>query len=630
MKKIIIIIIAIVIVVSIIGYFVSSNKEDVSYVTALVEKGKIIQTVSETGTVKAANEINLSFLNSGKLAKIETTIGSKIKKDQVLAELDHISLDIKKEEAEASLDIAKEDLNKLLAGATAAEIEVSRANVKQAKASYESAKKELEKINLSVEESIDQAEKNLYDLESDSPSNITAYEQAVIAAETSLTNTKFTYQRAIDNKVETALTVVDNNLSKANTALDVIDRTVSDPDGKYYIGITNKESLDNTNSTHAEALAMLAEATDSLDLAETNSTNQKTLDALDDLADTLDKIFESLQYCYTALENSVTSSSFTQTNLDTLKSNISAEITIITTAISSVETSEQNLNDAILSYNTNVNTAEDSLKKAQVAYDDAVIGAENTLATAKVSGEQQTAVAETKVNTYLESWEVAQAEFNRLTAPANKYDVALAQARVKQAQAAFDSMEKQIDDAIIKAPIDGTVTKIEYKIGEQITSGSPVVGILGENNFEIEILISESDIAKITKDNDAEITLDSFGSDIKFFGTVYFIEPAETEVQEVVYYKVKVNFEPREYSIKSGMTANVIITTAEKNDVLVVPSRAIIEKNGEGKIVRVLVDGKMEERQVNIGLRGDEGKVEILSGLKEGKKVVTSVKDNNK
>ena len=206
----------------------------------------------------------------------------------------------------------------------------------------------------------------------------------------------------------------------------------------------------------------------------------------------------------------------------------------------------------------------------------------------------------------------------------------------------MDSVANQIENSIIKAPISGTITKVEYEIGEQTIAGKLVVSMLGENNFEIEVDISEADIAKIRINNPAEITLDAFGEDIEFVGKVYFIEPAETVIQDVIYYKVKVAFIEKEEQntnmsgIKSGMTANVMITTAEKDNILIIPNRAIVEKNGSGKIVRVLRQGEIQEASVQIGLRGDEGKVEVLSfgkaqdgsEVKAGDEVVTFIKEN--
>lgn len=111
--------------------FISGQKGPV-YTTATAEYGKILQTVSETGTVRSANELNLSFLNTGKIAKINILLGDKVEKDTVIAELDYTSQSLAKVEAEANLKVAQETLNKLIAGASAADISVARANVQQA------------------------------------------------------------------------------------------------------------------------------------------------------------------------------------------------------------------------------------------------------------------------------------------------------------------------------------------------------------------------------------------------------------------------------------------------------------------------------------------------------------------
>ena len=98
------------------------------------------------------------------------------------------------------------------------------------------------------------------------------------------------------------------------------------------------------------------------------------------------------------------------------------------------------------------------------------------------------------------------------------------------------------------------------------------------------------------------------------------IDPAEKLVEGVVYYKVTIDFEKENEAIKPGMTADVVIETAKKEDVLVVPRGALEDKN-EKKIVKVLENGQVKEREVETGLEGDQ-LVEILSGLSEGDQVV--------
>jgi HlyD family secretion protein len=351
--------------------------------------------------------------------------------------------------------------------------------------------------------------------------------------------------------------------------------------------------------------------------------------AIDSALDALNQVFAALKSCYSVLENSLTSSSFTLTDLNTIKTNISTQQTAIATALSITQTAAQNLDNAILAYDTNVNSAENALSQAQAAYDNAVTVARNALSSAKVTGSQQITAAESRVAATLEAWRVAQAQLDKTIAPADKYDTALAQAKIKQAQAALDSVSSQIANCYIGAPIAGVITKVNYDIGEQVMAGQPVMAILGKSGFEIEVLISEADITKIKVNDPAEITLDAYGEDVKFSGRVYFIEPAETVIQDVIYYKVKINFDPVGRDIKSGMTANVIITTASRNDVLVMPGRAVVEKNGDGNLVRIFTaDGQVRESPVTTGLRGDEGMVEVLSGVNEGDKVITYIKTN--
>ena len=155
----------------------------------------------------------------------------------------------------------------------------------------------------------------------------------------------------------------------------------------------------------------------------------------------------------------------------------------------------------------------------------------------------------------------------------------------------------------------------------------PVISMIGESGLEIEVDVPEADITKVKVGNEAVITLDAYGDDIKFKGNVVFIDPAETVIQDVVYYKVKVSLVDNEnYEIKPGMTANVDIVTAEKDNVLVIPGRAV--KQNDTKYVEVLEEGVPQRREVKVGLRGDGGLVEIISGLKEGEEVITFV--NNK
>jgi RND family efflux transporter MFP subunit len=202
--------------------------------------------------------------------------------------------------------------------------------------------------------------------------------------------------------------------------------------------------------------------------------------------------------------------------------------------------------------------------------------------------------------------------------------IAAQEARVKSARASVQNIQAQLAKTVIISPIIGTVTKQEAKAGEIVAANSVMVSVMSEAKFEIEANIPEADIAKIKLNDFAKITLDAYGEDIVFEGRVIEIEPAETIVEGVSTYKITLQFVNEDDRIRSGMTANIDILTAMKDGILAVPQRAIISKNGKGKFVKIIKDdGTTEEVQVETGIRGSSGEIEIISGLKEGDMVIT-------
>jgi multidrug efflux pump subunit AcrA (membrane-fusion protein) len=191
---------------------------------------------------------------------------------------------------------------------------------------------------------------------------------------------------------------------------------------------------------------------------------------------------------------------------------------------------------------------------------------------------------------------------------------------------------------MIIAPKDGFITFVNYKVGEQIGLGTGLVSttsnnnaaisMLGKNDFQIKVDVPESDIVKVKIDNPVKITLDAYGDDLEFTGKVTYVDVAETLISDVVYYKVTVSIDQTDFELKSGMTANVDILTAQKENVLLIPSRAVKETETGQKYVELLKHGKPEKVNVTTGLKGDQGKIEIVAGLKEGEEVIIYKKES--
>lgn len=279
-------------------------------------------------------------------------------------------------------------------------------------------------------------------------------------------------------------------------------------------------------------------------------TGAKSLDqVLEKTLDLLNTTFQILNDFYTVLENSVTTNDFSQTDLDAQKLSVNTQITTVSNAITSLQNMEQNLNDARVAYTTNVNASEESLKQAEANLEDAITVAKNRLNLAKVASEQKITLAQSRIDNTAEMLKIAEAQLNQVKSPAKSQDIALQKAQIKQAETSLAVVENTIEKSILKAPLSGTITKIEYEVGEMV-GNKPVISILNGNALEIEVDISETDISKISLDDKVETTLDAFTDDLKFYGKVLEIEPAETVIQDVIYYKVKVSVDFEEKDLK--------------------------------------------------------------------------------
>jgi len=579
-KKYWVLIIIVLLIGGSVVYGLMNKKPTVEYTTADVSRGTLLQSVSETGTITPAKEIELNFAISGQLSKVNVKVGDQVVPDQALGEIDSSSLAIRRQEAQANLNVVE-------------------ANVRQAQANYDSARREYDKLSASLNEALKQAEKTKSDLEDSGPSTVTTSEQAIVTARSSLNSTKSTYQQGIDNKNAALKTTIQSKLAGASTSLEAINRILLDDDLKPTFSVKNSSLISLSKNGHAAASSLVTSANNSLNYDSTHAA--------------LAKVFEALNYTFAALEASIPNENYTQSELSAAKTSIDGQITVTSTAISSLQSAKQAVEDATLAYESNVLSAEHALSQAQVNYENALLAARNAASTARYNRDQQLASAQTRIDSALSSLNVAQAQ-------------------VGQASANVALIQDQLSDNILKSPIKGLITKINYEVGEQVTAQKAFVSVLTENNYQIEVDISETDIAKLKFNDTAEITLDALGPDIKFEGKVYFIEPAATVIQGVTYYKVKISFDPGTHpSVKPGMTASAVIMTAKRENVLIMPARAVVEKNGNGQIVRILqADNTIRENPVSVGLAGDDGLVEVLSGVNEGDKVVTFIKDSSK
>jgi len=602
-----------VIIVIAVFYFVGKEAgPQYEYTTDTVIKGDIIQTVEATGSVESSEAIELAFTVAGVLREKYIEVGDQVKLGDNILKLDDRELKYALTKASASLQKARADLNQVLAGSSSEDVVVSQRSVDKAHADYLSALDSLENIKLKYDTELVKYQKLVIDAQAN-----------LDRANQDLLDVSGTQGQNIENLRETALSVMGKALADCEVSLDEVNDILGDSDISNHYAVSNPNARNSEIASRELAQNFLAVAKSLLSVALVSKSDSDIDNAINNVDQTLDYIYDNLQDMYSALSGTITSTSFTQTTLNTYKSNITTRQVTISSDISSLESAKQNLINGRITEDTQSNT-----------YQSAVISAQNALALAEtnydlaiVNRDSQVSSAQNSIASYKASYDLTLAQLDLKKAPPRSVDVASYLALVNQLSAGYELANKQWQDAWLKAPMDGTVTKINFDIGERVNTTNLVAEMVSLNNFEIEVDISESDITKIKVEDLVEITLDAFSDDEIFEGRVVHIEPAQTVIQEVIYYKVKIEFNQEDARIKPGMTANTTIFTDEKKDVLYVPRRAVIDKNGEGKFIRILDGSSHREISITTGLRADDGLIEVLDGISEGEEIVTYMKE---
>ncbi len=424
-------------------------------------------------------------------------------------------------------------------------------------------------------------------------------EQDLITAKNDLTYLKAKSETDLANLKDTALTTLNNEIIVAQGSQEEIDNTLDDPDAQDTLSVKNSSALTQAQTSQGLATEAVSQSKININSLNSLSANQEVLTALDDLKNTLNKTMIALSDTLDVLSATMTSNKLSETELDTLKSNIKTQQTKINASQTNVQTAKANWTNKITYYAEQIISSENGVQSAE------------------------------------KSLTVSEAQLALKKSSARPFEIKASQAQIEQMRGNLNLTLANLEETIIKAPLPGLITEKNYEVGEQTSLTKPVLVILGASNLEIKVNVPESDIAKIRLGQETAITLDAFGDDKKFWGKVTFIDPAETIIQDVIYYQVKVQFNENQTEVKPGMTANLVIWTDKKENILFVPARAIKSRDGE-KYVEVLEparrslgeggNGLVKEKTVTTGLRGDDG-IEITSGLEEGEEVVTFVKE---
>ncbi len=180
------------------------------------------------------------------------------------------------------------------------------------------------------------------------------------------------------------------------------------------------------------------------------------------------------------------------------------------------------------------------------------------------AAEMQAHVAEAQVD-------AARAALDQLLNGPTPEEVAVAEAQVRQAQAALGVLDVQIAQRTLTAPMDGIVTARSVQVGETATAGAPLLTIANLDEVTLVIYIPETKIGQVRVGQEVEIRVDSFPERV-FTGEVVYIAgeaeftPRNVQTQEErvnLVFAVKVRIPNPDGLLKPGMPADATISTWE-------------------------------------------------------------------
>jgi membrane fusion protein (multidrug efflux system) len=197
-------------------------------------------------------------------------------------------------------------------------------------------------------------------------------------------------------------------------------------------------------------------------------------------------------------------------------------------------------------------------------------------------------------------------------------------AQLKTAQAGLVIALKQLADTYIKASINGRIAAKRIDPGALVSPGSEIAVLVDDLQFKIKIAVGERDVIKVRQKQQVIITIDAIEHQT-FNGVVQNIGSIPVEGGRS--YPVEILLETvRNTMLKTGMFARCAIVVRVIDSALTVPEQAIVTTPDSGSSVYIPEQGRIKKVPVVVGITVEEN-CEIVSGLKEGSRVVTGGKE---
>lgn len=575
-----------------------------------VEQGDLVEMVQINGTLEPRDSALVSFQSGARVAEVLVTEGQQVKLDDVLARLETRDLELKVAGAQAAVDQARQDLDKLNAGPTEVELAQAAAAVARARADLAAANGEVRPIDVEVARGrLETARQKLADLEAGiAPDDLTAAEKQLIAADDALTDSRETLEQTRDS-ASRAKTDAQQAMERGVQELDQAQRAYSDAYWDWdYVQRTGRHPREKV-------------------------TDENGVTANRDLEDYEIRQFErTFIDAGVALKNAELSLQNLREAFDQARE---SEIRQIQDAERAVATAERNLAEARRDLDkaqtrgvaAALLAARQELAEAEKAYKDLTDNPQRPAQRAALEAALLEAIANQK----------------KLAAGSDPAAVAKARTALEQARADLAEAEANLEAATLRAPIAGTVVDISLKAGT-LAGTNDAIRIADLSAFLIRGQVTEQSVAQVQVGQSVQIAVDAVPG-ASFRGKLVRVselpDTTQSQSSDMVsspfgpqpgtalggLYPVEIEFNADDKRLRVGMATTANIEILAIPDTLIIPLQAV-EEGPQGSMVRRATGANDAQGQpigepvpVELGaVSGD--RVQVLAGLSAGDQVI--------
>jgi RND family efflux transporter MFP subunit len=227
------------------------------------------------------------------------------------------------------------------------------------------------------------------------------------------------------------------------------------------------------------------------------------------------------------------------------------------------------------------------------------------------------------------NWEVARDAFARAQQLRDRQVITQAEfdaARAAEAaaRASLDQARTRVGYMVVRAPASGVVTEKVVEVGAVVGAQTKLFTIAEVSTLVTRVGVSELDVGSLRTGQGARVMLDAYPGQ-RFEGRIRRIFPSADPATRLVPVEVALTGEAAQ-AARPGFLARVAFALGAREGVLLVPASSVVGQAGAQQVF-VVVDGKAERRTVETGL-SSEGRVEVVSGLREGEAVAVTGSNN--